>query len=857
MKLISCYIENFGAIKQKEIKFEKNLTSICEENGYGKTTIASFLEAMFYGMEPDRSNKKDFGMRRHFNPFAGGKFGGYAVFSIGRDRYKIERYFDASSETRDSLTVYKNDERFEGFGDKIGEKIFGIDKQSFERTIFIAAREIEITSTGSISAKLNNFVEGSTDETNTDKALKRLEEKAKEYQKKRGANDRISNEQQEVRKINDRISNAETIMKSLPEKYKQLSDLEQEDKKLSQEAKAQQKAALELKDWERYDGFTEEAERATGVIEKLKLKYGGSVPSSDEISGIKQTISEKKILEKQIAKSLSLEEKAELSLLHKKYEGRMPTESEISDKRDKIVLLAQKESEISSREAIPPTENEIALRERFKNHVPTEKEIKQLNDAVGEYEIAEKACQETPDYIFEVAGHSSSAPQSSKKKYLITAIIAAIIAVVGIGVLFVQTIPGVILLVAGAACLLATGFIYLNKKASVNTSDATQRINPEKTEKERIKNSAEMKVRILLAPYGYSSDKNINVLVEKLKSDLEEYNRLVSADGKKDEALAEKKAECEKLGREIDDYFKAYGFTEGALNVRLSALQKEINSYIQLKNTSDRVEEQKKEDKNRLAELESKIQEFCAKYHIDEPLTEGKIGELEKDVKDYTLADSNYNDNFNKAKKLKEEKNLNVRPVKPEDNESQSLEDDINQLKRRINNLKQEISDCETSAEELDNLNAELENHKELLNKYIEKHRLLELTQEYLREADKRLKDKYIAPIKNKFVSYAELLESALGEKVTMTPSFEIRYEHSGQEYSEKHLSAGQRSICAFCLRMALIENMYAEEKPFIILDDPFANLDRKHMDRVKDMLKKLSEKLQLVYFTCHESRAI
>lgn len=857
MKLISCYIENFGAIKQKEIKFEKNLTSICEENGYGKTTIASFLEAMFYGMESDRSNKKDFGMRRHFNPFAGGKFGGYAVFSIGRDRYKIERYFDASSETRDSLTIYKNDERFEGFGDKIGEKIFGIDKQSFERTIFIDSREIEITSTGSISAKLNNFVEGSTDDTNTDKALARLKEKAKEYKKERaGANDRISNEQQEVLKIKDRISNSETIMKSLPEKYKQLSELEQEDKKLSQKANAQQKTALELKDWERYDGFMDEAERATGVIEKLKLKYGGSVPSSDEISGIKKTISEKEILEKQIAKSLLQEEKDELSLLQKKYEGRMPTESEISDKREKIVLLAQKKSEISSREAISPTENEIALRKRFENHVPTEKEIKQLDDAVGEYEIAEKAYQETPDYIFEVAGHSSSAPQSSKKKYLITAIIAAIIAVVGIGILFVQTIPGVILLVAGAACLLATGFIYLNKKASVNTSDATQRINPEKTEKERIKNSAEMKVRILLAPYGYSSDKNINILVEKLKSDFEEYNRLVSADGKKDEALAEKKAECEKLGKEIDDYFKAYGFMEGVLRVRLSDLQNEINRYIQLKNIAASVEERKKGEKNRLAEVENKIQEFCAKYHIVEPLTD-KIGELEKDVTNYTLANSNYNDNINKAKQWKKEKNLNVRPVKHEDNESQSLEYDIDQLKQRISRLKQEISDCETEAEKLDYFNAELENHKELLNKYIEKHRLLELTQECLRDADKNLKDKYIAPIKNKFVSYAELLESAIGEKVTMTPSFEIRYEHSGQEYSEKHLSAGQRSICAFCLRMALIENMYAEEKPFIILDDPFANLDRKHMDRIKDMLKKLSEKLQQVYFTCHESRAI
>ncbi len=58
MKLISCYIENFGAITKKEIRFEENLTSICEENGFGKTTLASFLEAMFYGMSSDRANSK-------------------------------------------------------------------------------------------------------------------------------------------------------------------------------------------------------------------------------------------------------------------------------------------------------------------------------------------------------------------------------------------------------------------------------------------------------------------------------------------------------------------------------------------------------------------------------------------------------------------------------------------------------------------------------------------------------------------------------------------------------------------------------------------------------------------------------
>ena len=37
MKLISCYIENYGSIKKESIIFDKNLTSICEENGYVKT----------------------------------------------------------------------------------------------------------------------------------------------------------------------------------------------------------------------------------------------------------------------------------------------------------------------------------------------------------------------------------------------------------------------------------------------------------------------------------------------------------------------------------------------------------------------------------------------------------------------------------------------------------------------------------------------------------------------------------------------------------------------------------------------------------------------------------------------------
>ena len=107
-------------------------------------------------------------------------------------------------------------------------------------------------------------------------------------------------------------------------------------------------------------------------------------------------------------------------------------------------------------------------------------------------------------------------------------------------------------------------------------------------------------------------------------------------------------------------------------------------------------------------------------------------------------------------------------------------------------------------------------------------------------------------------IAYAkELLEKALGEKVVMTKNLEIKFERNGKERSEKHLSAGQRSICALCFRLALIKNMYEGNTPFLVLDDPFTTLDKEHMAKVQEILNALSKEMQMVYFTCHESRMI
>ena len=54
---------------------------------------------------------------------------------------------------------------------------------------------------------------------------------------------------------------------------------------------------------------------------------------------------------------------------------------------------------------------------------------------------------------------------------------------------------------------------------------------------------------------------------------------------------------------------------------------------------------------------------------------------------------------------------------------------------------------------------------------------------------------------------------------------------------------------------MAFIDAMYEEEKPFIVLDDPFINLDPPKVEGGMRFLEAIARDHQVLYFTCHESR--
>lgn len=79
--------------------------------------------------------------------------------------------------------------------------------------------------------------------------------------------------------------------------------------------------------------------------------------------------------------------------------------------------------------------------------------------------------------------------------------------------------------------------------------------------------------------------------------------------------------------------------------------------------------------------------------------------------------------------------------------------------------------------------------------------------------------------------------------------------EVDGALKENEYFSAGNRDLIGICIRLALIDALFTEEKPFLILDDPFVNLDDYRVENARKLLAEIAKEYQVVYLVCHSSR--
>ncbi|MDE5867160.1 MAG: hypothetical protein K2H31_11265, partial [Lachnospiraceae bacterium] len=166
----------------------------------------------------------------------------------------------------------------------------------------------------------------------------------------------------------------------------------------------------------------------------------------------------------------------------------------------------------------------------------------------------------------------------------------------------------------------------------------------------------------------------------------------------------------------------------------------------------------------------------------------------------------------------------------------------------RLENLQREYDEWEETCIRLDELKA-LQAEEQQRHWHILQARLK------LSMAKEAMTAKYADPILQGFQKYYKMIAQSAADHFHVDAHGVITAEEYGKQRDTVVFSAGYRDLIGVCLRIALVDAMYQEEAPVLIMDDPFANLDDKKVAACKDFLEMLTEKYQILYFTCSHSR--
>ncbi len=287
MKLIKCYISSFGKIKDYEINFNEGITTINQENGWGKSTLASFIKAMFYGLNDSKQSIAD-NERKKFRPWnTTERFGGYLVVEKKGRVYKIERFF-GTKEKEDSVVVTDVETGKTFNTEDLGKRFFQIDEEGFISTTYFTQKDFEIKSNASITAKYNETYE-IQDTESYEKALKMLDERAKEL-KSRGDKGEISLLKSRIFQIKEDLLALKNFSSTIEDLKKQEKDLEIEVDALRNEqkligakiTKAGEKEANKVKK-QNYDKLVLEYEKLSAENREILEKLSGDLASAERV----------------------------------------------------------------------------------------------------------------------------------------------------------------------------------------------------------------------------------------------------------------------------------------------------------------------------------------------------------------------------------------------------------------------------------------------------------------------------------------------------------------------------------------------------------------------------------------------
>jgi len=763
-----CYVENFGGLSAFQYEFDSGLNVIKEKNGWGKSTLVAFIKAMLYGLTY-KQNSKDFYDRKRYEPWNGGSFGGYLVFETGGKEYKVTRFFGKKN-TDDTfeLTDLATNRESTDFSEKLGEEIFKIDMESFERSIYVALwNDKTVEMTNDINAKLNDLIENANDIGNFDKADADLEKAIKSLERRGGSGD-IDVRKEEILSIKEKIEDCDNKLKSIELMNKEVEEYLRTQKEYEAKVKAidEQLSKIDVYSKKKqYEELKNQLKTAGQAVEELKKYFSHHVPLEKELDEYLKLSSEMSGLKAQEeALILSYEEKKTLDILQRAYE------------------------------------NEDVTIENVNRCLKDYEEVGRLQNKINNEEVQLNILRQNLELQKTNAGG-----KGSRKPVVLVGLLLLVMGVADLfmsltNVFFIWPIVGVVLILAG---------FMSGKKAPDNNAgyniimEHQNKIEEYQSMKKEIEDNY---ISFIREVTGAADTQNILGEIMKIKENIAEYARLKERSAKAAEAeriLKEKK-------EQMSSFDAAFPLAEGEdMPKRIIFIRDKERDYS--KAVSDM------EKANRA------LADFEASTDINILTTVGDVYE-DIDVKGLQTERERWQNEIRKTVNFISARNRDIDMAGIDADKKQEYENELERKKEEVAELRERLS-------------------------------ILKETRKYLSKAKENLSTRYMTGMKEAFERYLKIF--GVDDNIRIDADLSIKMEKNGKDRDRKFFSTGYSEMVEICTRLALVDAMYKEEQPFIILDDPFVNLDEEKLRAISSAVKELAEERQVIYCLCHESRMI
>lgn len=818
MKIIELYAENFGKLSAYRCSFSDGINSFVEDNGFGKSTLAAFIMAMLYGIDDSRKSSLDENDRKKYAPWQGGAFGGWLTFETDGKQYRVERSFAVkASEDTFALFDLETESESHRFSQSLGEELFGIDRDGFLRTVFLSERNLSGKNTNqTISAKLSDLVGVEGDIGGFDNAIKLLDERRKFYQKKGGSG--------EIQDLRAQMHATEAELDIL---------------------KAKRESSAE------YERNIAEAAEGIGALRESKNSL---LAQQKNIAAERERAAAEKMHADMIAAmDADLERKAEIE---KFFGGKIPEEHEIKSASDALIEISRLEgaladmstdTELSRLEAIfRPEDSEQRCRSMADLAETLEVQRAKLASEASDISAPPSPFKRTPteEQIERAALAVSEKKEKKGSVGLPLILVSTLLALIGVTLgLFINPILYSVIILAVLPIII---FIFKRKSAKSDASNAFDLDG------------------FINETYGDEArfDSAFAALI-RMRADLEKYN--LAKKSAEERALARKALEdkIREGDSTLEQFLSRFPFTD-ATSKRAAAEQvlKLRARYGILLDSDAQSSEKRLRMRQRIGELRDSYERFVSSY---ETVTGEPINEIRRKLTEYELIKSSLAKRRREAHSYAlehkiDENALPREPRAPQVSQSElaskisAIDEKLIAAERTKGRLENEYLAIMREIERIDELEQRVMEIKEKIDVYSDNLAVITKSKDLLATAKSNMTARYIGPTKEAFLRYVEMIDGASAE-YTMDTTFTVSRLDMGKSRQAEAYSRGTQDLYILGLRLALIDSLYTDDKPPIILDDPFTSFDDKHVRRALALMTELAKKRQILYFTCSASR--